>query len=113
MDPERFRQIRNLFQAALERDASARADFLKEACLGDEPLQEEVELLLVVRRVGLHDDDLVVAGQVEAAVHRQPPVVSVGVAAEPLEEGAVDERDAVLVVPVRLPRGGPAVEVGG
>jgi len=42
MDPERFRQIRNLFQAALERDASARADFLKEACLGDEPLQAEV-----------------------------------------------------------------------
>src|SRR5205807_4084506 len=50
MDPERFRQIRNLFQAALERDASARADFLKEACLGDEPLQAEVELLLVAQQ---------------------------------------------------------------
>jgi len=31
MTPERFRQIRNLFKAALERDAASRSSFLVEA----------------------------------------------------------------------------------
>jgi len=31
MTPERFRQIRNLFDAALEREASSRSAFLVEA----------------------------------------------------------------------------------
>jgi hypothetical protein len=42
MTPERFRQIRNLFEAALERDAASRSSFLVEACQGDEPLRAEV-----------------------------------------------------------------------
>ena len=46
MTPERFRQIRNLFEAALERDAAARSSFLVEACQGDEPLCAEVGRLL-------------------------------------------------------------------
>ena len=46
MTPERFRQIRNLFEAALERDAASRPTFLAEACQGDEPLREEVGRLL-------------------------------------------------------------------
>lgn len=46
MTPERFRQIRNLFEAALERDAASRPSFLAEACQGDEPLREEVGRLL-------------------------------------------------------------------
>jgi len=46
MTPERFRQVRNLFEAALEREAPARAAFLVEACQSDEPLREEVERLL-------------------------------------------------------------------
>jgi serine/threonine protein kinase len=47
MTPERFRQIRNLFDAAMERNPTARASFLAEACQGDESLREEVERLLV------------------------------------------------------------------
>jgi serine/threonine protein kinase len=46
MTPERFRQIRNLFDAALERDAALRTSFLAEACQGDEPLRAEVGRLL-------------------------------------------------------------------
>ncbi|MBI4472130.1 MAG: serine/threonine protein kinase, partial [Acidobacteria bacterium] len=46
MKAERFRQIRNLFDAALERDQESRNAFLKEACQGDEELLMEVGKLL-------------------------------------------------------------------
>jgi serine/threonine protein kinase len=46
MQAERFRQIRNLFDAALERDQAARSAFLQEACHGDETLLMEVGKLL-------------------------------------------------------------------
>jgi serine/threonine protein kinase len=46
MTPERFRQVRNLFESALERDAASRSSFLAEACQGDEPMRTEVERLL-------------------------------------------------------------------
>ncbi|MGH9650379.1 MAG: serine/threonine-protein kinase, partial [Terriglobales bacterium] len=50
--PERFRQIRNLFEAALERDAATRSSFLAEACQGDEPLRDEVGRLLTAHEKG-------------------------------------------------------------
>ncbi len=50
MTPERFRQIRNLFEAALERDAASRLSFLAEACQGDEPLRAEVGRLLAAHQ---------------------------------------------------------------
>ena len=46
MRPERFRQIRNLFEAALERDGDDRTVFLSEACRGDDLLRTEVAHLL-------------------------------------------------------------------
>ncbi len=46
MQAERFRQIRNLFDAALERDSGTREAFLREACTGDEELLVEVGRLL-------------------------------------------------------------------
>lgn len=46
MQAERFRQIDELFDAALERTAAARADFLEAACAGDDELRSEVESLL-------------------------------------------------------------------
>jgi serine/threonine protein kinase len=46
MTPERFRQIRNLFEAALERDSDARTVFLSDACRGDDLLRVEVGRLL-------------------------------------------------------------------
>jgi RIO-like serine/threonine protein kinase len=46
MNPERWRQLEGLYQAAWERDAAERAAFLDEACVGDEELRREVESLL-------------------------------------------------------------------
>ncbi len=46
MTPERWQQIEQLYHAALEREAGARAGFLAESCAGDEDLLTEVETLL-------------------------------------------------------------------
>jgi serine/threonine protein kinase/tetratricopeptide (TPR) repeat protein len=46
VDPERSRQIEDLFHAALEREPSQRYAFLGEACQGDEELKREIESLL-------------------------------------------------------------------
>lgn len=43
---ERWQQIEELFHAALERPAAARAAFLNEACAGDVALRREIESLL-------------------------------------------------------------------
>jgi serine/threonine protein kinase len=46
MDPERWKKLKALCQAALEREASKRAVFLQTACGGDESLRRQVEALL-------------------------------------------------------------------
>jgi formylglycine-generating enzyme required for sulfatase activity/dienelactone hydrolase len=46
MNQERFRQIEQLFNAALAHDGPTRAAFLQEACGGDEVLQREIESLI-------------------------------------------------------------------
>jgi eukaryotic-like serine/threonine-protein kinase len=46
MTPERWQQINDLFQSAVERVPGERAAFLKEACHGDEELRRELESLL-------------------------------------------------------------------
>ena len=46
MKPERWKQIEQLYDAALERNADRRASFLDQACEGDEELRREVASLL-------------------------------------------------------------------
>jgi hypothetical protein len=46
MTPERWQQIKAVFNSALERAADERSSFLDEACAGDESLRSEVESLL-------------------------------------------------------------------
>src|ERR1044071_4871617 len=46
MKRERWQRIEELYYAALERDAPARAAFLAEACADDAGLRNEVEILL-------------------------------------------------------------------
>ena len=46
MAPERWRQIEDIFNAALEREPPERSAFLENACRGDEPLRRRVEALL-------------------------------------------------------------------
>ncbi len=52
MSADRQRQITELCYAALERNASDRAAFLREACAGDEGLRQEVESLLRYEDIG-------------------------------------------------------------
>ena len=46
MNPDRWQQISQLYHAALTRDAGDRAGFLRDACGGDDVLQQEVASLL-------------------------------------------------------------------
>src|SRR5262252_231394 len=46
MTPERFRKVNQLVSLALERAANERAEFIREACAGEEALRVEVESLL-------------------------------------------------------------------
>ena len=45
MTPQRFRQVRNVFDALLDREPATRTAFLEEACHGDEELRSEVQRL--------------------------------------------------------------------
>jgi serine/threonine protein kinase len=47
MKPERWKQVDELLEAALEYPATKRASFLDRACAGDEELRREVESLLL------------------------------------------------------------------
>jgi hypothetical protein len=58
MNPDRWRQIEELYQAALERDAIERAAFLDEACAGDEELRREVESLLTADEEAKKSEDI-------------------------------------------------------
>ena len=46
MTPERFQQVRNLFEAAIEHRTSDRTAFVADACRSDRQLEEEVRRLL-------------------------------------------------------------------
>src|SRR5581483_3781804 len=46
MTPERWRQIEEIYHAALDRDPEARAAFLDTACGGDAELRRELDSLL-------------------------------------------------------------------
>ncbi len=46
MNPERWRQIRNIFDGALERAPDERPRFLDEVCANDQEVRREVESLL-------------------------------------------------------------------
>ena len=46
MKPERWRQINDLFQSAVERAPEERTAFLEQACHGDEGLRREIESLI-------------------------------------------------------------------
>src|SRR5215470_15758570 len=47
MDPERWKQVDDLLQSALQLPSGERSAFLRSACVGDEELEREVKSLLV------------------------------------------------------------------
>ena len=52
MDSERWKQVDNLLQSALERPPEERDAFLRQACAGDEALEREVRSLLASQQAG-------------------------------------------------------------
>jgi hypothetical protein len=52
MTPQRFRQIRNVFDALMEREPPTRTMFLEEACQGDDELRSEVKRLIAAHEHG-------------------------------------------------------------
>jgi serine/threonine protein kinase len=60
MTPERFRQVRNLFEAAIEKDPAARPAFIAEAAQSDADLEQEVHRMMDAhaRRVTFLDGTL-------------------------------------------------------
>jgi Tol biopolymer transport system component/tRNA A-37 threonylcarbamoyl transferase component Bud32 len=52
VNPERLRQIEEMYHLAREREPGERTDFLAEACKDDEDLRREVESLLAANRSG-------------------------------------------------------------
>src|SRR5690349_10857861 len=53
MTPERWRQVDQVFQAAIELKAEERAAFVESACADDEELRREVESLITADKQGL------------------------------------------------------------
>jgi serine/threonine protein kinase len=53
MTPERWQQVDEIFQAAIELDPPQRAAFLDTSCAGDEELRSEVESLISCDEQGL------------------------------------------------------------
>src|SRR5688500_9146617 len=53
MTPERWQQVDELFQAAIELDPAERTPFLDTSCAGDEELRHEVESLITSDEQGL------------------------------------------------------------
>src|ERR1017187_9379756 len=50
MTPERWRQVRSIFDQAVECELASRAGLIRQRCGGDEELQREVESLLASDR---------------------------------------------------------------
>src|SRR5438132_9727079 len=61
MSPQRYRQVSELYHAALEQQSDRRAAFLQGACAGDEDLRLEVESLLAAQE---HTADFMVTAPV-------------------------------------------------
>jgi serine/threonine-protein kinase len=62
MTPERWRQVENIFQTALDMPAERRASYLSEACGQDHTLQEEIVSLLASHESGDYSfEDLIPA----------------------------------------------------
>ncbi len=76
MDSDRWKQVDNLLQAALERPPAERAGFLRRTCGGDEALEREVQSLLV--------------SQGEAGSFLENPAIEVAARAVALERSTLE-----------------------
>jgi serine/threonine protein kinase/tetratricopeptide (TPR) repeat protein len=93
--PERWKQIKELFGATLEREPGERRVFLQDACGADESLRAEVESLLA-------EEQNVVTGSVKEEVYVSPPV------AEPAEDLMIGRRLGAYEICRKIGYGGMA-----
>ena len=95
MDPDRWRQVADVYESALEREPTARRAFLVEACRDDSDLRREVESLLAHEhtRLVVDQDMLAVATAVgcTTALVAGPP--------SPLSSTAGPVPATVVIVP--------------
>src|SRR5947208_4428855 len=80
MNPDRWRQVADVYEAALEREPAARGAFLAEACREDADLRREVESLLAQEHTPLVVDHemLAVAAAVFEGTSRLEPGAALG-----------------------------------
>jgi serine/threonine-protein kinase len=80
MNPDRWRQVADVYEAALEREPAARGPFLAEACRDDSDLRREVESLLAQEHTTLVVDHgmLTVAAAVLEGISRLEPGTALG-----------------------------------
>jgi eukaryotic-like serine/threonine-protein kinase len=80
MNPGRWRQVADLYEAVLEREPAARAALLAEACRGDPDLRREVESLLAHEHTAVVVDQemLGVAAIVLEGIPRLQPGTTLG-----------------------------------
>ena len=70
MTPERWRQVTEVFHAALALDAPAREAYLDQACAGDSALREEVAAMLAAHRHPRRLGESPVIGAIDGAPAR-------------------------------------------
>jgi serine/threonine protein kinase len=98
MKPERWRQLDEVFHAALDVSVSERAAFLDEACAGDELLLKQVEALLVAHEQA---GSFIEKPALEAAAH--------SLAGEGAEEAAIRVGQSISHYRIVAPLGAGAM----
>ncbi len=74
MQVERWKQVEALFEAAQQRPADERANFLRQACPADPELRAEVESLLKAADSG----DPLLDGSPLSSIEERPPALKPG-----------------------------------
>src|SRR5262245_40557490 len=87
MTPESWRQIEDLYHAALDEPSGRRADFLAQACAGDDALLQKIKLLVQAHeQAGAFLDS---ATRSQAFVREAAPMLGLGTQVGPYEIVAV------------------------
>ena len=87
MNPDRWRRVADVYDAAMERDPATRGAFLAETCAGDAELRREVESLLSQEHTSVVVDQNIEA--VAAAVLQGAPRLEPGTALGPYHVDAL------------------------
>jgi non-specific serine/threonine protein kinase/serine/threonine-protein kinase len=91
MTPERWQQVKDIFDRAVERSPASRISFIRECCCGDDELRKEVESLL--------------ASDTETGSLLENPLIGQATVASPPDRPApspADDDSFGLYVPVRV-----------